>query len=1039
MKRLFSFLVLLCLTCAAHAADDWYLTFSFDEEKKQAYVVATSSTKLDITIPETTKMGGEEYTITEIRNGAFKNRINLRSISLPKSLTLIGERAFSGCNNLKTVIHRGPVPPTIAADTYDEGVLEHCYAPQESLEEYRQCYKSWLDPSSFRDYSKLIVSKDDFYYYILDREDHKVSLLFSTRGLPSDFLVPNSTTFDDEDYYVTEIDDRAFLQMSGIESVTIPNTVTSIGAKAFYGSTLKSVSIPSSVSHIGESAFYGCSSLTSVMLPKSLTEISDCLFQKCTNLESVLIPSSVTSIGSGAFNNCSKLTNINIPNSVTSIKDGVFSYCISLKTIEIPNSVTTLDGSLFAYCTSLTSVSIPNSVSTIGGGVFVGCTSLASITIPKSVTNIASTAFLGCTNLKSITNYATSPQEIDDRDQIFKDISPSAELLVPEQSYYDYYNAAGWLNFRGRIKGISYDTHVGDLYYMLNEKARYATVVGCNPDVSDVVIPQYIVVSGEEYLVNGIDSYAFQDMSNLTSVTIGPSVTRIPAESFMNCYNLTSVTLPESLIEIGNSAFSNCWSLTSVTIPNSVTQIGSYAFAGCSSLTRVVNYATTPQTIVWSTFGDTDGKTLVIYKKSQYDYEHADYWKDFLGHIETMGTESVTLDGICYNLDPDHRTAEVTSGGDYSGHIDIPASITYEGFDYEVTSIGSSAFYNSGLTSITIPNTVTLIDYGAFTRCSALTELDLPNSVTRIDQAFFKCNNLTTVVIPSSVTDIAESAFNVCPMLTTLVNLSPTPQTFAEEFLNVEKSQITLYVPEQSVSAYKVHPYWREFAAILPLTVKACVDGIYYLTDPASRTASVTWGAERYSSSVNIPSTVTIDGIAYTVTSIGSEAFRNHSEITKVVIPNTVTTIGNNAFDLCTGLTSLTLPASITSIGIQAFMDCVGLTSINSLATVPPVLGFNAFVGIEATHIPVYVPQASFFSYYMADGWGDFFTNIQPTFGKGDINGDGRLSVIDITLLINYYLQLGGSKDIDPRYDVDGDGSISAADINELANSVLMK
>ena len=167
--------------------------------------------------------------------------------------------------------------------------------------------------------------------------------------------------------------------------------------------SVTSITIPNSVTSIGFAAFYNCQSLTSITIPNSVTSIGNYAFLACTGLTSITIPNSVTSIGEYAFSGCTGLTSITIPNSVTSIGDWAFSYCTSLTSITIPNSVTSIGFGEFVGCTSLISITIPNSVTSIGGNAFSGCTGLTSITIPNSVTSIGLNAFEGCTSLTSIT------------------------------------------------------------------------------------------------------------------------------------------------------------------------------------------------------------------------------------------------------------------------------------------------------------------------------------------------------------------------------------------------------------------------------------------------------------------------------------------------------------------------------------------------------------------------------------------------------------------------------------------------------------
>ena len=176
-----------------------------------------------------------------------------------------------------------------------------------------------------------------------------------------------------------------------------------LGDLAFRGcSGLISLTIPSSVTSIGYSAFEGCSGLTSLSIPSSVTLIESDAFRGCSGLTSLSIPSSVTLIESGAFRGCSGLTSLPIPSSVTSIGYRAFEDCTGLTSLAIPSSVTSIGSNAFENCSGLTSITIPSSVTSIGSGAFRGCSGLTSLTIPSSVTSIESDAFEDCTGLPNL-------------------------------------------------------------------------------------------------------------------------------------------------------------------------------------------------------------------------------------------------------------------------------------------------------------------------------------------------------------------------------------------------------------------------------------------------------------------------------------------------------------------------------------------------------------------------------------------------------------------------------------------------------------
>ena len=455
--------------------------------------------------------------------------------------------------------------------------------------------------------------------------------------------------------YINFINSGLFDGKDRLKSITIPNSVTSIGYKAFEGcSSLTSITIPDSVTSIGKRAFEGCSSLTSVTIPNSVTSIEWNAFSGCSSLTSITIPNSVTSIGEWAFNGCSSLISITIPNSVTSIGDRAFRGCSSLKSFKgkyasddgrcliingklieyapagltsytIPNSVTWIEEWTFADCSSLTSITVPNSVKRIGGGAFSGCSSLTSITIGNSVTSIGNSAFYGCSSLTSIT-IGNSVTSIDS--YAFEDCSSLKSVKVSNKYCYDY--------FKSEVDDIAfYGANASDdgRCLIIDGELKIFIAKG----ITEYTIPES---------VTSIEDHTFNGCSSLTSITIGNSVTSIGYGAFRGCSNLTSITIPESVKSIEEEAFRGCSNLKSVkvankycydyfkykvaniafyganvsddgrcliingelqrfigkgiteyTIPESVTSIGDYAFYGCDNLTSITCLATTPPAI----------------------------------------------------------------------------------------------------------------------------------------------------------------------------------------------------------------------------------------------------------------------------------------------------------------------------------------------------------------------------------------------------------------------------------------------------------
>jgi hypothetical protein len=216
-----------------------------------------------------------------------------------------------------------------------------------------------------------------------------------------------------------------------------------------------SLTLPDTLTSIGEYAFFGCTSLAAVDLPDSLASIGDNAFSGCTSLAAVDLPDSLTEIGDNAFRICTSLAAIDLPDSLTSIGRDAFSYCTSLAAIDLPDNLTSIGEYAFYYCMSLASIGLPDALTEIGGSAFESCTSLASIDLPDSLTFIEEYAFYGCTSLAAVTSRNTTPPGLGAN--VFYNTSSSLLIYVPDASVDVYQGGeSAWsVSYASQIKPLS--------------------------------------------------------------------------------------------------------------------------------------------------------------------------------------------------------------------------------------------------------------------------------------------------------------------------------------------------------------------------------------------------------------------------------------------------------------------------------------------------------------------------------------------------------------------------------------------------------
>ena len=614
--------------------------------------------------------------VTTIARSAFWGCSSLSRIDLPEGVTTIGHSAFYGCEKLSSV----KLPNSLT--TIEGFAFSGCNGLTITIPDNVES----MSMLTFSDCTGLDIT-------IPGRFLTKIENPIGSNCKDVRVTIAEGTTV---------IEEYAFQKLPGIVSVTIPESVTSIGHAAFWQCS----GLTDIVTEIGDDAFSECTNLTNVTLPDGLTFIGEGVFVKCTKLSEINIPKKITAINDATFSGCVSLRNMVIPDNIQSIGVRAFEYCSHL-TITIPETVTSigsqafrnnvdltiamsgnlLDNALFSDCENLR-ITLSDGSTFIKESALINCSGLIEIHIPNSVSSIGANAFFFCTNLKNI-------------------IIPNKVTSIEERTFYE-----------------------------------------CKELVS-VVIPNSVKSIGTE---------AFNGCSALKSIVLPEGMTLIKKWTFADCSSLVDVTIPGTMTTLEFHAFKNCTSLRSVTIPNSVNTADA-PFYGCSSLSDIKVPDHLYETSIFSGTGITD---ITVSEGTTAVGSFADCTK-LTSITFPEGVKALTDFSGCSSLRAIDIPDGVSVIG--SALFRGCANLTKVTIPNSVVSLEWFAFSDcSSLTRITIPNHIATISSGAFSGCSLLTNVTLGSGVASIEDMAFHNAPIRQLrcyaVVPPKLHGVANGSFS---------------------------------------------------------------------------------------------------------------------------------------------------------------------------------------------------------------------------------------------------------------------------------------
>ena len=854
-------------------------------------------------------------------NGNIGNRYNIVSIVFGRNIVAVGgsdgsvSNAFYDCEKLESVTLNAKV----------EVLGRYCF---------QNCYK--LSSINLSAATQLTTIK----YYCFEDCDSLTSV-----------TLPAS---------VTTLEDYAFYNCDSLKEVkfTTGQSPLTFGKQVFrYCRALTTISLPQNIISLGESAFDYCSSLTTVTFngKPALKEIPYNTFASCTSLESITLPDAVESIAKGAFYNCKSLREIFFGKSLTSLSDDytVFGeYIPNLRKLVFPGANYPFKRSYALNSSDVTLYVHPDMVETYRTNdysklfhtIAIGKTTAASVSTssggqlesrvlakgdPADLLELTVSGPINGTDINFLHQQLYNLEKLDLSNasivaggdnytrwqwsdnvvsQSGSKFYPTEDNVVGPYMFYDM-RCLRWLKLPSGITSIGEYAISQDRQHNLRFKLTYCPIP-----------------SG----VKSIGQYAFY-YTGITETNVPKGVTELSNGVFARCEKMQKATLPDGLKTIGNSVFSECHELEEVNMPSTVESIGEYAFynnyvrktplvipsavKAIRQYTFMRNYElpsvkfnNTLESVGYEAFYQCHSIEQAVLPQTvtsigESAFYDCDSLRSFTFPNSITQIPSSVLEH-CDNLTKVVLASGTTKIGSYS-FASCPKLVDMNYNQQTLTTIGRHAFANTGFTTVTLPNSITSMDYSAFRSCANLVSINVPTQLTTVPYDFVcYCSNLTSVKMHDGIRVIGHNAFLDCESLPT-IELNDEITTIEYDAFNGCTSLVLTKLPKAltAIGSSGLRGTKLSGNQILPT-------GLTTIDNSAFRGTAIT--------GVTLPTGIT---------KLGSYVFDGCTSLASVKLPQDIVTIPSYTFRECTALETIDLPESITTIGSDAFAYS-GLTSI---------------------------------------------------------------------------------------------------------------